>query len=232
MGFAKSPSSNPSIGQVIDKSLDDITNIITDWTGGVSIVADDSLNNMTTIVNDWTGEVRQVKDNSLDNLNALLNTSVRTDVDENRFLPYTSGEIIDGFLNNGFIISNRNAENRPFIVLNQQNSSDIGVRIYGQSQMTKTNGIFIIITLNDDTANSGTDRNRRPLNDATFQKLRTALSMLNCNDNVDFLRSGFTCNNEYEVLYSVNSDNFDGLRRFFGMDSRSELLISITPLVN
>ncbi|MCL2567565.1 MAG: hypothetical protein FWE18_05705 [Alphaproteobacteria bacterium] len=173
-----------------------------------------------------------VIDGSLDNMTAFLNTGVKTEVDESKFLPYASGAIIDGFLENGFVISNRNNESRPFIVLNQRDSSDIGVRIYAQSQMAKANGIFIIITLNSNTANTENDKNRRPLNEETFQKLRNALSLLNCRDNVDFLRSGFVCNNEYEVLYSINSDNFDGFRRLFGMDRRSELLISITPVAN
>ncbi|MDR0484439.1 MAG: hypothetical protein LBH40_04110 [Alphaproteobacteria bacterium] len=161
---------------------------------------------------------------------ALLNTAVKVEVDETRFLPYNAGGIIDGFLQNGFEISNKNSAKDPFLMLNQKDSSDIGIRIYAKSQMSPVNGIFILVNLNENTMNTGSDKNKRPLNDETFNSLKAALPNLGCQHNADFLRSGFICNNEYEVLYSVNTDNFDGLRKFFGIGKRAELLISIVPV--
>lgn len=161
---------------------------------------------------------------------ALLDISPKTEVDENKFINVKTSKILDGFLQNGFVIADNNDATKPYVILNQTDKSDVAVKIYTTSQLAKVNGIFILVNLNDYTENKESDKSKRPLNQETFENLKTTLANLECSNDVDFLRASFVCNNNYEITYTINSDNFDELRKFFAFSKRAELLIIIRPI--
>lgn len=163
--------------------------------------------------------------------NTSCSISPKTEVDQYKFINIETSKILDGFLQNGFEIADNNDGTKPYVIINKKDSSDIGIKVYTSSQLSKVNAIVISITLNENTVNTGSDSVKRPLNDKTFNDLKNALSALNCNKDVDFLRASFICENgNYNITYTINTDSFDKLRNIFGYNKRSELSINIIPI--
>ncbi len=162
---------------------------------------------------------------------AFLYISPKTEINENQFIDTIGLKILDGFLQNGFVIADNNSSKNPYFILNNENSSDISVKIYAKSQLSKVNAIFILVNLNEGTSNKEKNKSKRPLNENYFQNLKKSLYSLKCSNNIDFLRSGFLCKEgNYEIIYTINGDNLDSVRDIFGFNKRSELIINIKPI--
>ncbi len=137
--------------------------------------------------------------------------------------------IIDKALSNGFTIYTKNTDNKDYLVLNLEERSDISMKIYASSQFVKANGVIITILIDKDTINNTEDNYKRPINDETLGIIKQSLSSLPCNDQKDFLKSGFKCHGYYNVQYKIYNDPFNGIRELLGITKNQQLLISIVP---
>lgn len=157
---------------------------------------------------------------------STVNLNPKIDIDTSKALNVSTSDLINNLEKNGFYYTTY----KNYLSFEHPDYKYLEIRIYTENSLINPYTILVYVLLHPTTENKDKINNyKAPLNKEYFSIIQTALQVLPCNEDKDFLKSNFQCKNNYSILYSIHKDSLNKIRSMLNIAENNQLVIEIKP---